>query len=295
MSGFWKEYAGSEEITKIVDLALEEDAGGGDVTSEAVFEPDHLSEAMVFTRDRGVIAGFPLFELVYKRISGLVSCRPLVDEGETVEPGMKIIRLGGPTVDLLKGERTALNFLQRLSGIATRTRRFVDRVAGTGILILDTRKTTPGLRLVEKYAVRVGGGRNHRMSLSDMYLVKENHIAAAGGMAAVLRRVTGRRTDGRKVEVEVKNLAELEEVLGFGVDRVMLDNFSPHDVRRAVGLVEDRAVKRKRPEIEISGGISEENIGDYCIEGVNFISIGALTHSVRSLDLSMVLGCEDEK
>jgi nicotinate-nucleotide pyrophosphorylase (carboxylating) len=159
----WREkYADLQEITRIVDLAIEEDAGKGDITSEALFESDHFSKADVITREVGVIAGFPVFELVYNRISDLVECSALVDEGEIIGSGTQIIQVEGPTADLLKGERTALNFLQRLSGIATRTRRFVDNMTCTGISLLDTRKTTPGLRLLEKYAVRIGGGENHR-------------------------------------------------------------------------------------------------------------------------------------
>ena len=219
-------------------------------------------------------------------LPGAVVCDPLVDEGASAGLDDPILRLRGGTVGLLAGERTALNFLQRLSGIATRTRTRVDRLAGSGIVLLDTRKTTPGLRLLEKYAVRAGGARNHRMDLADMILVKENHADAIGGLRLALERVREAEPDGRAIEVEVRDLEELEVVIPFGVGRVMLDNFSPEEVRRAVRRLRG-CPEGERPVVEVSGGITGETLDAYRIEGVDCISMGALTHSVPAIDMSM--------
>jgi len=278
-----------EEVIRIVDLAIREDTGRGDVTSQTLFRGDSVSDAVVLSREKGVVAGIPVFLLVYDRLSGSADCEACVKEGEVVCGGQKLISLRGLTRTLLMGERTALNFLQRLSGIATLTRRFVERTSGYGITILDTRKTTPGLRVFEKYAVRVGGGVNHRFDLSEMVLIKDNHIAAAGGISSALERVVGKGSGEKQVEVEVKSLAELELVLRYRVDRIMLDNFTQEDVIRAVEIVTHSGKGEARPEIEVSGRIGEDNIDSYCLKGVDFISVGGLTHSVRSLDISMVL------
>jgi len=276
-----------KDAIRTVDLALQEDAGLGDITTEALFDENDASEAVVTAGDQGVVAGIPLFVMVYERISGLVNVRKLVNEGDRVKAGTEVIRLSGPTVSLLKGERTALNFLQRISGIATMTSRMVERVAPYGISILDTRKTTPSLRLLEKYAVRVGGGTNHRVDLADMYLIKENHKVAAGGISEALRKVFEGKMEGKEVEVEVDSIEELREAMIFPVDRIMLDNFAPEDAVDAIRMVVDSRGMDGLPKIEISGGVREDNIGLYCRAGVDYISVGALTHSVSSLDISM--------
>lgn len=278
-----------EEVSRLVDLAIREDAGSGDITSETLFDPGHLSRGVVLVHEEGVIAGLPVFRAVYRRISGAVRCAFRVREGEAVGAGQEVVDLQGPTIMLLMGERTALNFLQRLSGIATLTRRLAGRAAGKGITLLDTRKTTPGLRSLEKYAVRIGGGRNHRMDLSEMCLVKENHIAAAGGISAALEKMMRGGTGGKAVEVEVKDLRELEEALKFPIDRIMLDNFSPEEISKAVERIRLAFGKGRGPKIEVSGGIGEGNIEAYFLDGVDYISVGALTHSARALDISMNL------
>lgn len=289
MSQPWSAPSLPEEVVHLVDLAIEEDVGKGDITSESLFRKEHRSRATVVARERGVIAGLPVFHLVYERLPGAVQCESRVDEGDRVEAGTELVHLEGPTIALMKGERTALNFLQRLSGIATRTRRLVDRLAGSGITILDTRKTTPGHRLLDKYAVRMGGGGNHRMDLSGMVLIKENHIAAARGVAAALETLVGRFGGEKEIEVEVRNLEELEEVLEYRIDRVMLDNFSPEEVREAISRIGSGRLGRRRPRVEVSGGIGEDNIDEYRIDGIDYISIGSLTHSVTALDISMIV------
>jgi nicotinate-nucleotide pyrophosphorylase (carboxylating) len=289
LTSLWKDRQTLEDVTRIVEQAIREDIGRGDITSDTLFTGDSAGEAVVMSRERGVVAGIPIFLMVYEKISPSVECSTVVEDGQEVELGQELVHLRGPVPFLLGGERTALNFLQRLSGIATRTRRLIDRITGHDITLLDTRKTTPGLRVLEKYAVRMGGGSNHRLNLSGMYLVKENHIAAAGGITATLDRITAERVEGMEIEVEVRNLDELEDVLRYEVDRVMLDNFSPTDVRRAIRRLEQIDVPQARPKVEVSGGIREDNIERYCLEGVDFISVGALTHSVRSLDISMIV------
>ncbi len=288
----WNNPSAQEEVVHLVDLAIEEDVGKGDITSESLFDREDRSRATVVTREDGVVAGLPVFYLVYQRLTGSVECESRVDEGAHVKAGTELVRLEGQSIALMKGERTALNFLQRMSGIATRTSRLIDRLEGSGIKLLDTRKTTPGHRLLEKYAVRVGGGSNHRMDLSSMILVKENHIAVAGGVARALETLTGRFAGEKEIEVEVRNLEELDEVMNFPIDRVMLDNFSPEDVRRAVSRIDSVTPGGRRPKVEVSGGIGEHNIDEYRIEGVDYVSIGSLTHSITALDISMVVGRE---
>ncbi len=288
----WNDPSAQEEVVHLVDLAIEEDVGKGDITSESLFDREDRSRATVVTREDGVVAGLPVFYLVYQRLTGSVECESRVDEGAHVKAGTELVRLEGQSIALMKGERTALNFLQRMSGIATRTSRLIDRLEGSGIKLLDTRKTTPGHRLLEKYAVRVGGGSNHRMDLSSMILVKENHIAVAGGVARALETLTGRFAGEIEIEVEVRNLEELDEVMNFPIDRVMLDNFSPEDVRRAVSRIDSVTPGGRRPKVEVSGGIGEHNIDEYRIEGVDYVSIGSLTHSITALDISMVVGRE---
>jgi len=219
-------------------------------------------------------------KLVFKTLDKKIKFSSSLRDGNILYPGEVIATLQGEARYLLMGERTALNFLQRLSGIATLTRRFVDRCQNTKVKILDTRKTTPGLRLLEKYAVRVGGGRNHRMGLYDMILIKDNHIAMAGGIDEAIRRAKKSR---KKVglEVEVKNLKELREALGLKVKRIMLDNMGVREVKKAVELAKGTT------KLEVSGGINLRNVRKYAETGVDYISIGALTHSARALDISM--------
>jgi nicotinate-nucleotide pyrophosphorylase (carboxylating) len=230
-----------------------------------------------------VIAGLEVARLAFGLVDEQVQLKPLVADGEQVSTGQVVATIRGPGRGILSGERVALNFLQRMSGIATTTHRFVQAVAGTGAIILDTRKTAPGLRLLDKWAVRLGGGQNHRFGLYDMVLIKENHITAAGGIAEAVQ--AARNGSGRKlaVEVEVRDLAELQEAMSLEVDRILLDNMSLEEMREAVRLV------RGRLPLEASGNVTLESAAAIAATGVDFISVGLLTHSVKALDISLLL------
>jgi nicotinate-nucleotide pyrophosphorylase (carboxylating) len=279
------------EIERLVTAALEEDVGDGDRTTLWTVPEDARATARVVAKGDGVISGLDLVEEVFARLSQDVRVRPRLKDGDTVAPGDLVLTADGPTRALLTGERTALNLLQRLSGVATLTRRYVEAVEGTGARILDTRKTTPGMRLLEKQAVRAGGGENHRVGLFDMVLIKENHIAAAGGIAAAVESVRRANREGLPVEVETTTLAEVDEALRAGVDRILLDNMDHDTLRAAVARV--RAVPEPRPATEASGGISLATVRAVAECGVDFISAGALTHSAPALDLSLLLGAPE--
>ncbi len=273
-----------KEALELVRAALREDVGPGDWTTLWTVPPEVRARGRISAEEEGIICGLKAAELAFGEVDPRIAFRPELRDGDRVRPGDVIAEAEGPARGMLTAERTALNFLQRLSGIATLTARYVEAVRGTGAKILDTRKTTPGWRPLEKYAVRCGGGENHRMGLYDMVLIKDNHIALAGGIAEAVRRVRERMgTDKLKVEVEVRTLEELEEALASGVDRVLLDNMSPEEVKEAVRFVRSRG----EVEVEASGGISLENVRAYAEAGVDYISVGALTHSADALDISM--------
>jgi nicotinate-nucleotide pyrophosphorylase (carboxylating) len=265
-----------------IERALAEDVGRGDLTTAAVVPRGARARARIEQRAPGVLSGLAVAEEVFRRLDPQLDWRPLAAEGEWREPG-PAIGLGGAAAAIVTGERTALNFLGRLSGIATLTARYVRAVEGTGARILDTRKTTPGLRSLEKAAVRAGGGSNHRAGLDDAMLVKENHAMLAGGVGEATRRALAGAPPGIPVEVECADLAEVEQALTAGASRILLDNMTPDDLRRAVGLVAGRA------ELEASGGITLENVRAVAESGVHFVSVGALTHSAPALDLSLLL------
>ncbi len=258
---------------------LEEDLGTGDLTTELIVS-EETARAVIMAKEGGVLAGLPFVQELFLMLGG-VYVKPLVSEGGEFKEGDTILELDGRAEIILSGERLALNILQSLSGIATRTREFVRALEGTRIKILDTRKTTPGYRFFEKYAVRVGGGSNHRFALYDMVLIKDNHKKLAGGIEPAVRRAKEKISPAYKVEVEVESLEELEKALGLGVDIVMLDNFSPEEVREAVKVVGGRA------EVEVSGNITLENLRDYAIEGVNYISSGSIIYGASWRDLSL--------
>ncbi len=262
-----------------VRAALEEDLGTGDLTATLI-PAASLATARVISREDAVIAGRPWFDAVFQQLDGSIDIHWRVDEGQRVAAGTELCTLRGPARPLLSGERSALNFLQTLSATATRTRRFVDAVAGTGTVILDTRKTLPGLREAQKYAVTQGGGRNHRHGLYDAILIKENHILAAGSIARAVAAAQALGA-GCLIEVEVETLAELEQALDAGAKRVLLDNMPPQLLRQAVDL------NRGRAELEASGGITLENVRAIAATGVDFISVGSLTKDVQAVDLSM--------
>lgn len=271
-------------LTRVVAAALQEDVGAGDVTSVATVSPATLLSGQMLAKEAGVLAGLFVACEVFAQVDPAITLSALVEDGDLVDAGTVIARVQGHGPSLLTGERVALNFLQRMSGIATATRRYQDAVAGTNAVVLDTRKTVPGLRLLDKLAVRLGGGANHRTGLYDMVLIKDNHIIAAGGIAAAVAQVRQHpAARGLAIEVEVENLEQLQEALAQRVDRVMLDNMDIETMRRAVALTDGRA------EIEASGGITLGTIRAVAETGVDYISVGALTHSVVALDISLDL------
>jgi len=261
---------------------LGEDVGPSDRTSEVTIPPDVQGSATIVAKAEGVICGLPIAQAVFRHVDAHIAFSPSVQDGEPVAAGDAVAEVRGPVRGILTGERTALNFLARLSGVATLTSRFVDAVANYPAIVLDTRKTTPGWRVLEKYAVRCGGGRNHRMGLFDMVLIKDNHIACVGSLAEAVRRVRAAGVD-LPVEVEVRSLAELEEALDLGVDRVLLDNMDMPTLRRAVALAKGEAF------LEASGGVNLARATKVAATGVDAISIGALTHSAPAFDLSLEL------
>ena len=271
----------SAEINATVRRALAEDIGSGDITAQLI-PAERLAHASVITREAAVISGVAWVDAVFRQLDPRVAVHWQVVDGERVEAGQVLFHLEGPARALLTGERTALNFLQTLSGVATNCRHYADLVECTGVKLLDTRKTLPGLRLAQKYAVTCGGCHNHRIGLYDAFLIKENHIAACGSIAQAIV-AAHRIAPGKPVEVEVESLDELEQALQAGADIVMLDELSLDDMRTAVGLARGRA------KLEASGGIGEETLLAVAQTGVDYISIGALTKHVRAVDLSMRL------
>ncbi|HYH79261.1 MAG TPA: carboxylating nicotinate-nucleotide diphosphorylase [Longimicrobium sp.] len=274
------------EAVALIEAALAEDVGAGDFTSLWTVPDDRRAVARIVAKAPGVVAGTEVAVEVFRRVDPSLSVLVDAGDGAAVEPGDVVMRVVGPARSILTAERTALNFMQRLSGVATVTRRYVREVAGTGARVIDTRKTTPGMRLLEKAAVVAGGGANHRGGLHDMVMIKDNHIAAAGGIAAAVAAVRARNDRGLRVEVETTTLDEVRQALAAGVDRIMFDNMTPELMAEAVALV---AAAEPRPETEASGGITLETIAAFARSGVDFISVGALTHSAPALDLSLRL------
>ncbi|XQE67847.1 carboxylating nicotinate-nucleotide diphosphorylase [Pseudomonas sp. P3C3] len=269
------------EIEANARRALSEDIGSGDITAQLI-PAERLAHARVITRDAAVVCGSAWVDAVFRQLDPRVAVHWHVIEGERVAPNQPLFSLDGPARALLSGERSALNFLQTLSAVATRCRHFADLVDGTGVKLLDTRKTLPGLRLAQKYAVTQGGCHNHRIGLYDAFLIKENHIAACGGIAQAISAAHG-IAPGKPVEVEVESLEELQQALEAGADIVMLDELSLEDMRTAVKLTAGRA------KLEASGGINEATLRTIAETGVDYISIGSLTKDVKAVDLSMRL------
>src|ERR1700675_322585 len=270
-------------IEAAVMHALEEDLGRtGDITSIATVPEDTTGRALLVARQAGVIAGLPLVATAFRRLSPQIEIAPQARDGAAIKAGTKLVTISGNARAILGAERVALNFLGHLSGIATATAAFVERIAHTKARVICTRKTTPGLRALEKYAVRCGGGYNHRFGLDDAMLIKDNHIAVAGGISAVLKRAKQAAGHLVKIEIEVDSLEQLEEVLKVGLaDVVLIDNFDPDSMRRAVALVAGRLV------IEASGGITLDSAAAIAETGVDYLSSGALTHSVQNLDIGL--------
>jgi len=276
-----------ELVGNLVRAALAEDVGAGDITTETAIPSDQQTEACIIAKEPCVVAGLQLVREVFMQIDRTVFVKPLIDEGDVAEEGARVCALSGSARGILTGERTALNFLQRLSGIATLTRRFVDEIAGTKARILDTRKTTPTLRILEKYAVAVGGGTNHRMGLYDAVMIKDNHraILARLGTKALGDAVASARKNhpNAPVIVEADTLEQVEEALAAGANHILLDNMTPDELRGAVTVVEGRA------KTEASGGVTLNTVRTIAATGVDYISVGALTHSARAVDLSLEL------
>jgi len=270
-----------QELDLIVQRALSEDIGSGDVTSNWILPADFGVKSQLIAKSPGVVAGLDVARRVFLAVDPLARFDNVVEDGSTVTRGTTLATVVGTARGILSAERVALNLLQRMSGIATLTQRYVEAVRGTHAIILDTRKTVPGLRILDKLAVRLGGGQNHRFGLYDMVLIKDNHIAAAGSITAAVQRVRASNTSGLRVEVEVTNLDQLREALALGVELILLDNMDAVQMRQAVVLTAGRA------KLEASGGITLDTIAAVAGTGVDFISVGALTHSVRALDISL--------
>ncbi|HID94918.1 MAG TPA: carboxylating nicotinate-nucleotide diphosphorylase [Candidatus Latescibacteria bacterium] len=286
-----------EEIRRIVRQALEEDVGAGDITSLWTVDEDKWASGTIFANEKGIVAGIEVARVVFEAVDKRTRFEARIADGEAVKAKTAVARITGPARAILTAERTALNFLQRMSGIATLTAKYVEAVKGTKARILDTRKTTPGLRALEKYAVRKGGGQNHRFGLYDMVLIKENHIRAAGGIVQAIAkaRQASEAQKGRallavreniKIEVEVRSPEEVRQALSAGADRIMLDNMEEEQIRKAVDVIRSSG---EDIEIEASGGIKLENVRQIAETGVDFISVGALTHSAPALDMSLLM------
>jgi len=274
-----------KQVERIVGEALAEDLAYGDVTTEALVLSELKGKAAILVKRDGVLAGIDVAKEVFRQVDPSLRFKALVKDGAKVPKGDVVATVEGKMASILKAERTALNFLQHLSGIATETARYVDAVSGTKAVITDTRKTIPGLRLLEKYAVRTGGGHNHRLNLGDGVLIKDNHLAALRssviGLGEAVKKARQRAPRAMKVEVEVESVKQAQEALSAGADIIMLDNMNVKDMRRVVKLVQGRAL------LEASGGITLDNVRSVAEAGVDLISVGALTHSARALDISL--------
>ncbi|MBI4823362.1 MAG: carboxylating nicotinate-nucleotide diphosphorylase [Nitrospirae bacterium] len=275
-------------VMSFIQQSLEEDIGSGDITTSLLVSETHNSTSLIIAKEDFVVAGLPFVKEVFNILDSTVSFNVLVEDGSMAKKGSIIVEINGKTRTLLQAERTALNLLQRLSGIATMTRKFVTKVKGLKVEILDTRKTMPCMRYMEKYAVRMGGGKNHRFGLYDGILIKDNHIEAVDGIKNALARVKQSRFLSR-IEVEAENLKEFKDALGAGADIIMLDNMSIKDIKEAVRLAKGKAI------LEVSGNVTLENVREIAETGVDLISVGAITHSAPSVDISMkIMGRREE-
>ncbi len=267
----------------IIDIALKEDIGSGDITTDFLVLSERKVKTFIKAKENGIIAGLKIAEKVFKKLDSNIVWKENFKDGDRIKANYIIVNIEGSYKAILTGERTALNFLQRMSGIATETAKFVDTVKGTKAKILDSRKTVPGLRELDKYSVKMGGGMNHRMGLYDMVLIKDNHIEVAGGIKNAVSQIKAKLKEGIKIEVETKNLGEVKEALASKVDWIMLDNMSNEMMKEAVNLINGNA------RAEASGNVSLDRVRGIAETGVDFISIGALTHSVKALDLALYI------
>ncbi|GAA5523333.1 Nicotinate-nucleotide pyrophosphorylase [carboxylating] [Fodinibius salicampi] len=271
-----------EAIANLVERAFEEDIQSGDVTTNAIIDNKRRAHAVWTAKDKGIISGLDIAETVFRKLDPDLKWNPYIEEGDEIKEGTEIIGFRGLGRALLTGERIALNIVQRMSGIATKTNRFVSAIKGLETDILDTRKTVPGLRLLDKYAVKAGGGKNHRMGLYDLAMIKDNHIVAAGSINKAVKQVREKKTN-LEIEVEVKDLSEVEQALEARADIIMLDNMTPALMKEAVARIDGQA------RVEASGNITLNNVREVAKTGVDYISVGALTHSVQAFDISQTL------
>ncbi len=271
-------------IDAVIDIAFKEDIGDGDHTTLSCIPHNLEGRARLLVKQDGILCGVELAKKIFEKFDPTLKMNQILHDGDSIKKGDIAFTVEGKTISILQTERLVLNFMQRLSGIATQTHEYVKLLEGTNTKILDTRKTTPGLRLLEKYAVKIGGGENHRIGLYDMILIKDNHIDYAGGVTqAITKTKEYLKAKGKdlKIEVEARTLAEIEEILKFDVERILIDNFTPEETKKAVALINGKC------KTESSGGITKESIRAYAEAGVDYISVGALTHHISSLDLSL--------
>ena len=278
-----------KRIYKLIGLVLHEDIGSGDVTSKAVVDSGLRGTALIRAKEKGVLAGIGIAGTVFKKVDRTLKFTPFFEDGDTIRPNDRIALIKGNLRSILRGERTALNFLQQLSGVATYTASFADKVKGTRVRVLDTRKTVPNLRSLQKQAVKSGGGENHRRGLYDMILIKENHIRAAGSISEAIKRAklySSKKSRGKrlKIEVETKTLKEAEQAVRLGVDMIMLDNMPLNQIKKAVKIIRSHD---KKVKLEVSGNVELNEVRQIAATGVDFISVGALTHSAKALDFSL--------
>jgi nicotinate-nucleotide pyrophosphorylase (carboxylating) len=270
-----------KDVEELIRLAVREDIGSGDLTSRAIFGESDVSEAAIISRERGILCGTDLVGHVYGYIDQSVEVTCLMHDGDEIGPGDRVVLLKGPTIGLLSGERTVLNFLQRMSGVASRTASAVSLLDGTAIALLDTRKTVPGFRMLDKYAVKTGGGMNHRMGLYDMVMIKDNHIRAAGGVGRAIRMVRERYGTRYRIEAEASTLEEAREAAAEGADIIMLDNMDRSLVKAAIEVI------AKKAKIEVSGNMDEEKIRGMIDLDIDYLSMGSITHSAAAFDFSI--------
>ena len=277
MNVFWNE----KIVEDIINRAILEDVGMGDVTSENLIPPSHTSKGYILAKEDGVLAGLEVAQMVFSKVDESLEFKNIIKDGQEMKKGDQIAQISGPTLSILKGERIALNFLQRMSAIATKTRKYVELVKDLGVRVVDTRKTTPNLRILEKYAVAVGGGSNHRMGLYDAVMIKDNHIAVTGSIVKAVKKIRASIPHTMKIEVEVENFEEVKEAVFAGADIIMLDNMDIDLMKKSVKYINGRAI------VEASGGVTDKNIREVAKTGVDVISVGALTTKIDSLDISL--------
>ena len=277
-----------DRVSHCIQNALNEDLGSGDVTSNSIIDERQHIQGRFIAKEAGIIAGLEVARYTFLLLDKNIDFSNEIEDGIYVDKGTVIATIEGRAKPVLSAERTALNFLQRMSGIATLTQRFVQAVEGTKAIILDTRKTAPGLRLIDKWAVKLGSGQNHRIGLYDMILIKDNHIAAAGGITFAVKKAISNNPEKLDIEVEVKNLLELKEALSLPVDRILLDNMNTSQLRQAVKITNGSI------PLEASGNVSLDNVAQIAATGVDFISVGKLTHSAKALDISLLLNLKKE-